>query len=147
MDPRKWYPKQQSRGVWELPDRPTDWQRDCTWLVIGCLQRIADAAERVPSSNYEISALQRRVADLENLLSKFRRDQFDAGKAPDTPIRELELSIRARKALNRLGVETVRDLVRVTESELRGQRNVGQTTLNEIKRSLADLALQLREEK
>jgi len=59
-------------------------------------------------------------------------------------ISDLELSVRARRALDRLGVKTVLDLINKTEAELLGCKNFGVTSLNEIKERITDLGLSLR---
>lgn len=62
----------------------------------------------------------------------------------DQPVSELELSVRARKALSLLGISTIGDLVARTEAELLGIKNFGQTSLNEIKERLSEHGLSLR---
>jgi DNA-directed RNA polymerase subunit alpha len=57
---------------------------------------------------------------------------------------DLELSVRSRKALQRLNIATVADLASRTEAELLGCKNFGQTSLTEIKTQLANLGLNLR---
>jgi len=59
-------------------------------------------------------------------------------------VSEMELSVRSRKCLQRLGVTTIEELVAHTEAELLSTKNFGQTSLNEIKRQLAILGLSLR---
>ena len=59
-------------------------------------------------------------------------------------IGEMGLSVRARRALDRLGVKTVIELINKTEAELLGCKNFGVTSLNEIKERLEDLGLGLR---
>jgi DNA-directed RNA polymerase subunit alpha len=56
----------------------------------------------------------------------------------------LELSVRARRALQNLTVQTIGELAARTEAELMGVKNFGQNSLDEIKRKLADLGLSLR---
>lgn len=56
---------------------------------------------------------------------------------------ELQLSVRARKALQKLNIKTIGQLTRTTEAELLGCKNFGTTSLNEIKRELANLGLSL----
>lgn len=56
----------------------------------------------------------------------------------------LQLSVRSRKCLQRLGITTIGELTARTEAELLGARNFGQTSLSEIKGYLKDLALTLR---
>jgi len=59
-------------------------------------------------------------------------------------IDELELSVRSRRALSRLGVQTLKDLIQKTEAELLGCKNFGVTSLNEIKDRLSSFGLSLR---
>lgn len=59
------------------------------------------------------------------------------------PVSELELSVRARRCLQRLNIVTISDLIQHTEADLLATRNFGVTSLNEIKSRLAELGLQL----
>ena len=61
------------------------------------------------------------------------------------PVSSLELSVRARRALQMLGVQSIGELAARTEAELMGVKNFGQNSLDEIKRKLVDLGLSLRE--
>jgi DNA-directed RNA polymerase subunit alpha len=60
-----------------------------------------------------------------------------------TPIQELELSVRANNCLESVEVETVGQLVQMTEADLLKIRSFGKTSLREIKRKLADIGLSL----
>ena len=60
------------------------------------------------------------------------------------PVSELELSVRSRKCLQRLGIATLGELAARTEAELLAIKNFGQTSLNEIKRRLVEMGLSLR---
>ena len=62
-----------------------------------------------------------------------------------TPLEQVELSVRSRKAIESLGVKTLGDLASKTEAELLACRNFGQTSLNEIRQRLTDYGLRLRE--
>lgn len=62
-------------------------------------------------------------------------------------VSELELSVRARKCLQRLNIGTIGILVQRTEDDLLSIRNFGSTSLVEIKARLADLGLSLAETK
>ena len=57
---------------------------------------------------------------------------------------DLELSVRSRRCMERLGIRSVRDLINKTEIELIAAKNFGMTSLNEIKRKLKELGLDLR---
>ena len=59
------------------------------------------------------------------------------------PIQELELSVRASNCLESVKVETVGDIVQMTEVDLLKIRSFGKTSLREIKRKLADIGLSL----
>jgi DNA-directed RNA polymerase subunit alpha len=59
------------------------------------------------------------------------------------PIQELELSVRASNCLEAAHVETVGQLVKMTEAQLLKMRSFGKTSLREIIRKLADLGLTL----
>ena len=60
------------------------------------------------------------------------------------PIEDLQLSVRARKCLQKLNLRTIGELTSKTDAELLGCKNFGVTSLNEIKKSLSDLELNLR---
>jgi len=68
----------------------------------------------------------------------------DAATAMRKPISDLELSVRSRKCLQRLGISTLGELASRSESELLTTKNFGQTSLSEIKRQLALHGLGLR---
>ncbi len=59
------------------------------------------------------------------------------------PVSEMELSVRARRCLQRLNITTMGDLIQRSEAELLATRNFGVTSLNEIKSRLADFGLTL----
>jgi DNA-directed RNA polymerase alpha subunit len=57
---------------------------------------------------------------------------------PSTPLDELSLNTRAYNALRRDGIETVEQVLRLTDEQLLGVRNLGAKGLAEIKASLAE---------
>lgn len=59
-------------------------------------------------------------------------------------IAELNLSVRARKCMVRLGIATVGDLIRRTGDELLECKNFGVTSLNEVREKLTSYSLRLR---
>ena len=60
------------------------------------------------------------------------------------PVADLDLSIRAIKALERLGIATIGDLAGRSEADLLNLKNFGQTSLDDIKKKLSALGLSLR---
>ena len=61
----------------------------------------------------------------------------------NTALAELEFSVRASNCIESAKLETVGQLVRMTEAELLKIRSFGKTSLREIKRKLADMGLSL----
>ena len=59
------------------------------------------------------------------------------------PIQDLELSVRANNCLESAKMETVGQLVKMTDADLLKIRSFGKTSLREIKRKLADIGLSL----
>lgn len=60
------------------------------------------------------------------------------------PVSTMSLSVRSRKCLQVLGINTIGELASRTENELMSSRNFGQTSLNEIKACLVDIGVSLR---
>ncbi|MCA9214738.1 MAG: DNA-directed RNA polymerase subunit alpha [Planctomycetales bacterium] len=56
---------------------------------------------------------------------------------------DLKLSVRASNCLESEGIQTVRDLVVLTEDHLLEFRNLGDTTLNEVQGKLSEMGLHL----
>ena len=87
---------------------------------------------------------------LEGQYSWARKQVYEElkGKAPETvlnkPISVLDLSVRARKALQILNIQTIGDLATRTEAELMGVKNFGATSLVEIQAKLGEYNLDLR---
>tara|TARA_B100001105_G_C22056745_1_gene300603 strand:- start:77 stop:421 length:345 start_codon:yes stop_codon:yes gene_type:complete len=59
----------------------------------------------------------------------------------DRPVDELELSVRSYNCLKNADIQTIRDLVQKTESEMLRTKNFGKKSLQEIKEVLAELDL------
>jgi DNA-directed RNA polymerase subunit alpha len=62
------------------------------------------------------------------------------------PISELNLSVRARKCMIRLGINTFGELIRRTGDDLLECKNFGVTSLNEVREKLTGLGIKLRGE-
>ncbi len=60
------------------------------------------------------------------------------------PITDLNLSVRARKCMTRLGITTIGELLRHTGDELLECKNFGVTSLNEVREKLTQHGLKLR---
>jgi DNA-directed RNA polymerase subunit alpha len=64
-------------------------------------------------------------------------------KMLDRPIADLELSVRARNCLDSANLQTLKDLVTLSEPEVMKLKNLGKTSLTEIKNRLAEKGLTL----
>jgi DNA-directed RNA polymerase subunit alpha len=62
----------------------------------------------------------------------------------DRPIADLNLSVRARKCMVRLGLNTIGELIRKTPDDLLECKNFGVTSLNEVREKLTSIGLKLR---
>ena len=60
------------------------------------------------------------------------------------PVVDLNLSVRSRKCMTRLGITTVGELLTRTPDELLSAKNFGVTSLNEIRQKLSEQNLRLR---
>jgi DNA-directed RNA polymerase subunit alpha len=60
------------------------------------------------------------------------------------PVTDLNLSVRARKCMNRLGINTLGDLIQRTGDELLESKNFGMTSLSEVREKLQQLGMSLR---
>ena len=87
------------------------------------------AAERQAAEAFEPEMLS---ADEQAMLAK--------------PVSDLNLSVRARKCMIRLGINTIGDLVRRTGDDLLECKNFGVTSLNEVREKLTVMNLKLRGE-
>jgi DNA-directed RNA polymerase subunit alpha len=87
---------------------------------------------------------------LEEQHRRVRREVYESLKGSGNeaimsrPVSDLKLSVRARKALQLLGIQTLGDLAARTEAELMGVKNFGATSLDEVKQRLAENNLRLR---
>jgi DNA-directed RNA polymerase subunit alpha len=62
----------------------------------------------------------------------------------DRPIHDLNLSVRARKCMVRLGINTLGELLRRTGDEMLECKNFGVTSLREVREKLTPMGLKLR---
>ena len=144
----------------ELSVRARNCLKKMNIRTLGDLLKVSEA-ELLSYRNFGETSL----VEIKNMLSskglrlgqgvdgQLRRNPNDAfeelkGLAPDhvlnKPISSLDLSVRARKALQLLGIGTIGDLAMRTEAELMGVKNFGSTSLDEIKERLEAHNLSLR---
>lgn len=72
-------------------------------------------------------------------------DEVDEGESVlDTPIEELELSVRSYNCLKRQGVNTIGQLTECSEQDLLNIRNFGAKSIEEVKDKLVSMGLNLK---
>jgi DNA-directed RNA polymerase subunit alpha len=94
---------------------------------------------------YESSRDEKPLAE-DPSASTFNERNLESAKLASLlskPIAELELSVRAKNCLDGANVLTLRDLVTLTENEVINLKNLGKTSLTEIKNKLAERGLGL----
>ncbi len=72
------------------------------------------------------------------------RQREEAEEILSMSVESLEFATRVRKCLERLGIQTLGDLIEHTEKDLLGCPNFGDTSLQEVKDKLAELGLSLK---
>ena len=71
------------------------------------------------------------------------REISEIERALDRSLLELELSVRAKNCLDGANLQTIRDLVSLSEQEVMNLKNLGKTSLTEIKSKLLERGLAL----
>ena len=66
-------------------------------------------------------------------------------KTLETPIEEIEFSVRAYNCLKRAGVNTVQDLISRKEVEVTKIRNLGKKSLKEVIDKVKEMGLKFRD--
>ena len=128
-------------------------------MTLGDLARTTEA-ELLASKNFgETSLVEiREMMDAKGLaLGMFAKESLvpeptyepevlspDEAALLDRPITDLNLSVRARKCMVRLGINTIAELVRRTGDDLLECKNFGVTSLNEVREKLTIKGLKLR---
>lgn len=84
------------------------------------------------------------LTGLESVLAE--KEENSAQKTLETPIEELDLSVRAYNCLKRDAIHTLQDLTSKTESELMKIRNLGKKSLKEVMDKVKDMGLSFRDE-
>jgi len=86
--------------------------------------------------------------DIESSKTMFYDEEKEEKKSRkvqiiETPISDFELSVRSRNCLRKMNIETIGDLLNITETELLSYKNFGETSLREIKTILEPKGLHL----
>lgn len=98
---------------------------------------------RILVEHFNIVADLNQIADFSGLMQEKKVDTIT--KTLETPIEEVEFSVRAYNCLKRAGIHTVQDLVDKKEVEVTKIRNLGKKSLKEVLDKVADLGLTFKE--
>ena len=89
-----------------------------------------DMKEEFIAGKVEVGAAARESEEAEELRKKL-----------SLPITELDLNVRANNCMKAERIYTIGDLCARSEDQLLGIRNLGKTTLNEVKKKIEDMGL------
>ena len=109
--------------------------------AINCVVRVLKTHpnhQRALLFKKDIESSQTMLYDEEIEKSKDQRNRI-----LETPISDFELSVRSRNCLKKMNINTLGDLLRITETELLAYKNFGETSLNEIRHMLETKNLRL----
>jgi DNA-directed RNA polymerase subunit alpha len=87
-------------------------------------------------------AREEAVASIESARRRYATGEN--AEVLNRPLTELELSIRARRAVESMGCLTIGDILQHSEEELLSMPNFGATSLQELRQKLAEVNLKLR---
>ncbi len=142
----------------ELSVRSRNCLRKMNIRTLGDLLNITEA-ELLSYKNFGETSLREIKAILDQkglrLGQALEDKQFQADTPPERAVAdnrglmnktvdEIQLSVRARKCIQKLNIRTLGELTRTTDAELLGCKNFGVTSLNEIKKALSGYGLSLR---
>ena len=83
------------------------------------------------------------ITNIPEMMSEKKEDTIT--KTLETPIEEIEFSVRAYNCLKRAGIHTLQDLVNKSENDMMKIRNLGKKSLKEVLDKVADLGLEFKE--
>ena len=112
--------------------------------IVALVQSTRAAVEVALGASPRASLALQRVAQAAAILEGREFVTPDEQAILDRPISELNLSVRARKCMIRLGLNTVGELLRKTGDDLLECKNFGVTSLNEVREKLVLKGLKLR---
>ena len=101
-------------------------------------------ATKIIIDHFEVITDLHNLTGLDSVLADKEEDSVQ--KTLETPIEELDLSVRAYNCLKRDAIHTLQDLTSKSESEMMKIRNLGKKSLKEVIDKVKDMGLKFREE-
>lgn len=93
--------------------------------------------------HFNIVADLNSISDISGLMAEKKVDTIT--KTLETPIEEIEFSVRAYNCLKRAGINTVQDLISKKEVEVTKIRNLGKKSLKEVIDKVKEMGLKFRD--
>ena len=84
-----------------------------------------------------------QISDITGIIAEKKVDTIT--KTLETPIEEIEFSVRAYNCLKRAGINTMQDLIDKKEVEVTKIRNLGKTSLKEVLDKVKEMGLKFRD--
>ena len=100
-------------------------------------------AGKILIEHFSIVADLNAISDVAGLMSEKKVDTIT--KTLETPIEEIEFSVRAYNCLKRAGIHTVQDLINKKEVEVTKIRNLGKKSLKEVLDKVEEMGLKFHE--
>ena len=100
-------------------------------------------ASKILIEHFNIIANLNEISDATGIMAEKKVDQIT--KTLETPIEEIEFSVRAYNCLKRAGINTMQDLIDKRESEVNKIRNLGKKSLKEVIDKVKDMGLKFRD--
>ncbi len=101
-------------------------------------------ASRILIEHLEIITAVDAIADVKGLMNEKQEDPKQ--KTLQTPIEDLDLSVRAYNCLKRASLLTVQDITNKSENEMMKIRNLGKKSLKEVIDKIKDMGLKFRDD-
>ena len=101
-------------------------------------------AAKIIIDHFEVVTDLHNLTGLESVLAD--KEENSTQKTLETPIEELDLSVRAYNCLKRDAIHTLQDLTSKSESEMMKIRNLGKKSLKEVLDKVKDMGLKFRDE-
>ena len=100
-------------------------------------------AARILIEHFNLVADLNAISNITGMMQEKKVDTMT--KTLETPIEEVEFSVRAYNCLKRAGIHTIQDLVNKKEAEVTKIRNLGKKSLKEVLDKVAELGLAFKE--
>lgn len=100
-------------------------------------------AARILIEHFNIVTDLNSISDVSGMMAEKKVDTIT--KTLETPIEEIEFSVRAYNCLKRAGIHTVQDLISKKESEVTKIRNLGKKSLKEVLDKVKELGLKFQD--